>query len=89
MPFSTNPGCMEAGGYGLTTGMCFLAYRLELDAVARAAVDSVVCFGWGAFFPFFFRYFLSSKSHGLLQVRGHLSSFTSLLVLGSVQGVII
>ena len=33
-PISTNPGSMEAGEYGLTCGTCFLACRLELDAVA-------------------------------------------------------
>ena len=33
-PISTNPGSMEAGEYGLTRGTCFLACRLELDAVA-------------------------------------------------------
>ena len=33
-PISTNPGCMEAGEYGLTRGTCFFARRLELVAVA-------------------------------------------------------
>ena len=58
-PISTNPGPMEAGEYGLTRGTCFLACRLEFDAVAGNAVDFVVCFGWGGFFfrvffPIFF-----------------------------------
>ena len=34
------------------------------------------------FFVFFFRLF-SSDAHGLLQVRGHLASFTSLLIMRS------
>ena len=36
----------------------------------RAAVDFVVCFGWGGFFRVFsFRFFSSSKNaHGLLQL---------------------
>ena len=29
-----NPGSMEAGKYGLTRGMCFVARRLEVVAVA-------------------------------------------------------
>ena len=33
-PISTNRGSMEAGEYALTRGTCFLACRLELDAVA-------------------------------------------------------
>ena len=47
----------------------------------RVAVDSVVCFGWGfCFRVFLFRFIFSSDAHGLLQVRGHLASFTSLVV---------
>ena len=33
-PISTHPGSMEAEEYGLTRDKCFLAGRLELDAVA-------------------------------------------------------
>ena len=33
-PISTNPGSMEAGEYRLTRGMCFIACRLDLHAVA-------------------------------------------------------
>ena len=33
-PVSTNSESMEAGEYGLTRGTCFVACRLELDAVA-------------------------------------------------------
>ena len=32
-PISTNPGSMEAGEYGLTSGTCFVARRLEVVAV--------------------------------------------------------
>ena len=32
-PICTNRGSMEVGEYGLTRGTCFLACRLELDAV--------------------------------------------------------
>ena len=41
---------MEAGEYGLARGTCFVARCLEVVADARAAVDIVVCFGWGGFF---------------------------------------
>ena len=47
----------------------------------RAAVDIVVCFGWGGFFRVFFPFFFSSNALGLLQVWGRLASFTYLLVL--------
>ena len=55
-PISTNPGSMEAGQYGLTRVTCFLAWRLELDAVAGLLwMDFVVRFGWGGgFFRVFF-----------------------------------
>ena len=32
---STNPGSMEAGECGRTRGICFIARRLEVVAVAR------------------------------------------------------
>ena len=65
-PISTNPGSMKAGEYGLTRGTCFVARRLEVVAVAGAAVDFVVCFGCGGI-SFFFDFF-SLNAHGLLQV---------------------
>ena len=40
-------------------------------------------------FPFFFRVVFSSNAHYLLQVRGNLAFFTSLLVPVCVQGAII
>ena len=57
---------MKAGEYGLTRGTCFVARRLEVVAVAGAAVDFVVCFGCGGI-SFFFDFF-SLNAHGLLQV---------------------
>ena len=50
----------------------------------RAAVDFVVCFGWGGFF-FFCSFFFASHAHGVLQVRGHLASCSSLLVSGTTE----
>ena len=58
------------------------------DRGRRAAVDFVVCFGCGGISSFFFR-FLSPNAHGLLHIRGHRDSFTSLLVPGCVQGALI
>ena len=56
---------MDAGECGRTRGTCFIVRRLEVVAVAEAAVNVVVCFGWGDFFVFFF----SLNAHGLLQVQ--------------------
>ena len=76
--------------YGLPSGTCFTARRLEVVAVAGLLwIYFVVCFfsvWWD--FVFFFVFF-TSNAHGLLQVRGNLSSCTSLLVQGCVQGAII
>ena len=59
---------MEAGVYGLTRGTCFLAYRLELDAVARLLWISWCVLGAADFFyVFFFDFVFSSNAHGLLQ----------------------
>ena len=59
---------MEAEEYGLTRGTCFLACRLELDAVAGLLwVSWCVLVGW-IFRCFFFDFFFSSNAHGLLQV---------------------
>ena len=53
-PISTNPGYMEAGEYGLTRGMYFLACRLELDAVAGLLWISWCVLGGVDFFSVFF-----------------------------------
>ena len=55
---------MEAGEYGLTHGTCFLARRLEVDAVAGLLGISWYVLGGP---DFFFRVFFS-KAHGLLKV---------------------
>ena len=58
----TNPVSMEAGEYELTWDM-FRRVPSRGGRGPRAAVDFVVCFGWGGFF-----FFSSSNAHGLLQV---------------------
>ena len=77
--------------YGLTSGTCFIARRLEVVAVAGLLwIYFVVCFfsvWWD--FVFFFSVFFTSNAHGLLQVRGSLASCTSLLVPECVQGAIL
>ena len=78
-PISTNPGCMEAGEYGLTHGTCFVARRLEVVAVAGLLWSSWCVLG-AAGFHGAFCFVFSSNAHGLLQVSGHLASFTSILV---------
>ena len=60
---------METGEYGLTRGTRFLAYRLEVVAVAGlvwiswCVLDGANIFLIHCFFVFFF----SSNAHGLLQ----------------------
>ena len=72
--------------YGLPSGTCFTARRLEVVAVAGLLWIYFVVYRWD--FAFFFVFF-TWNAHGLLQVRGNLASCTSLLVPGCVQGVII
>ena len=68
-PIFTNPGSMEAEEYGLTGGTCFLACRLEVDAVAGLLWISWCVLGGADFFSvIFFRFFFPSNGHGLLQV---------------------
>ena len=67
-PISTNPGSMEAGEYGLTRGMFFVAHRLEVVAVAGLLWNSWCVVGGADFFVLFFSIFFSSSAHGLLQV---------------------
>ena len=67
---SHNSESMEAGEHGLTRGTCFLACRLELDAVAGLLWISLCVVG-GAdlsvfFFPIYFGF--SSNAHDPLQV---------------------
>ena len=69
-PISTNSGSMEASEYGLTRETCFLACRLELDAVDGLLWISWCVSGGADFFPvfFFFDFFSSPNALGLLQV---------------------
>ena len=68
-PISTNPGFMESGEYGQTRETCFLACRLDLDAVAELLWISWGVLGRVDFFPVFvFPFFFPSNAHGLLQV---------------------
>ena len=80
---------MEAGEYGLTRGTCFVARRLEVVAVAGLLWISWCVLDAAGFVFFRSFFFFSSNAHGLLQVRGRLASFTSLLVPGCVQVAII
>ena len=56
-PISTNPGSMEAGEYGLTRGMCFVARRLEGVAVPGLLWISGCVLGGADFFCVFSRFF--------------------------------
>ena len=72
---------MEAGEYGLTRGTRFVVHRLEVVTVARRLwISWCGAAGFRVFFSFFFL-----NAHGLLQVWGRLSSFTSLLVMPGTQ----
>ena len=53
---------MEAGDYGLTRGTCFLACRLELDAVTRLLGISWCVLSGADFFPFVFLFFLRTHT---------------------------
>ena len=64
-----NPASMEAGEYGLTRGMCFVARRLEVVAVAgRMWISWCVLVGADFLLFFVFFDFFSSNAHGLHQV---------------------
>ena len=68
-PISTNPASMETGEYELTHGTCFIACRLELDAVAGLLWISWCVLGGADFLSvYFFSIFFFSNAHGLLQV---------------------
>ena len=57
---------MEAGGYGLTRGTCFVARRVEMVAGAELPWISWCVLG-AAEFRALFRFF-SSNAHGLLHI---------------------
>ena len=71
-----------SGRVWLTRGACFVARRLEVVSVAWLLWASCCVLGAAGFLSFFY----ASNAHGRLQVLGRLSSFTSLLVPGRVQG---
>ena len=53
----------------------------------RAAVDFVVCFGWGGFLRVFFpTVFFFDRTRPAASVRLHLALFTSLLVMRQDRG---
>ena len=84
-PISTNPGSMEAGEYCLTRVTCFLACRLELDAVAGLVWVSWCVLGGGSGFfcvcvCFFFRFFSFERTRPAASMKPLLASMTSLLV---------
>ena len=86
-PIAINPGSVEAREYGLTRGTCFVACHLEVVLVAGLLWISWCVLGAAGFFRVFFPpFFFSSNAHDLLQVRGHLASFTSLLVIRQGRG---
>ena len=90
MLIPTNPGSMDAGEYGLTRGTCYIASRLEVVAVAGLLRICFVVWFFSDWWDFvFFFVFFTLNAHGLLQVRGNLTSCTSLLVPGCVQGVLL
>ena len=71
--------------YGLPSGTFFTARRLEVVAVAGLLwIYFVVCFFSDGGISFFFFVFFTSNAHRLLQVRGNLASYTSLLVMLSL-----
>ena len=80
-PISTNPGSVEAGEYGLTRGTCFVARRLEVVEVAGLLWTSWCVLDAAGVFRDIFSTFFFSNANGLLQVLGHLASFTSLLAM--------
>ena len=72
---------MEAGQYGLTRVTCFLACRLEFDAVAGLLWLSWCVLGGVDFcFVLFFGFFFFERTRPAASMRSPLASFTSLLV---------
>ena len=80
---------MDASEYGLTRGTCFLAYCLELDAVAGLLWISWCLLGGADFFRLFRSFFSFERTRPAASMRLPLASFTSLLVPGCVQDTII
>ena len=62
-PISTNPGSMKVGEYGLTHGMCFVARRLEVVAVAELLWISWCVLGGVDFYCFRFFSIFFLRTH--------------------------
>ena len=62
-PISTNPGSMEAAVYGLTRGMCLVARRLEVVAVAGLLWISWCVLGGVDFYCFRFFSIFFLRTH--------------------------
>ena len=76
---------MEAGEYELTRATCFVVRRLEVVAVAGLLRISWCELGAAGFRVFLRVFFFFSNAHCLLQVGGHLASFTSLLLIVEIK----
>lgn len=59
---------MEAGGYGPTRGVCFVARRLEMTAAVGLLWNSWCVFSAERFHEGFVSILLSSNADSLLQV---------------------
>ena len=60
---------MEAGEYGLTRGTCFVAFRLQLDAVAGLLWISWCVSGGADFSGFFFIFFFFERTRPAPNMR--------------------
>ena len=83
-PISTNAGSMEAGEYGLTRGACFLACRLELDAVAGLLWISWCVLGAAGFRVFFFRFVFFERARPCCKYEATLPHLPLSILVGRV-----
>ena len=68
--------------YGVPSGTCFTARRLEVVAVAGLLRICFVVWFFSDWWDFvFFFVFVTWNTHGLLKVRRNLASCTSLLLI--------
>ena len=86
------PGIDESGTVWANACNVFPRMPSRVGRGRRAAVDFVVCFGWGGrIFQFFFflRFFsFFERTRPAATMRPHLTSFSYLLVPGCVRGAI-
>ena len=66
---STNPGSMEAGGYGLMRGTCFAARPVKVVAVAGMLRISWCVLGAAGFRVFFFVFFFLERTRPVASMR--------------------